>query len=359
MVRIVGTLLVLLAGLMTACHHEPSESDDDSAAFSATDDRLLSSTSPTKDEDPSIIRARDGTLFVAWFSDRAGGNADIYITSTSRGTQWTPPVRVTTSLDGDFYPNLLQDDQGRFHLVWFRWDAPFRGHIMHNTSADGLAWNPANETTVTTTANVDDWVPTIAQTPDGTLLVYFVSAKRNASSTLNKIYMTSASAGGEWSMPSAVSINSPTEHDHLPIAARTGSQLTLVWVRTDAAQATPWMATKADVFTASSPDGRTWARPVRITNDTSPVVHVFPSLYAAHDQSWWIAWLSTRLGRPRVFEIPAAQADLYPQAAAEISLLGEGYSHRIVATPTPRVYLGVWVQGPEGAQDIYYRFFRR
>jgi hypothetical protein len=39
--------------------------------------------------------------------------------------------------------------------------------------------------------------------------------------------------------------------------------------------------------------------------------------------------------------------------------LPEGYSHRVAATSTPGVYLGVWVQGPEGAQDIYYRFFRR
>jgi hypothetical protein len=337
----------------------PSEPDTDTPAFSPTDDRLLSTNSPSKDEDPSVIRARDGTLFVAWFSDRAGGNADIYVTSTRMGTQWTPPVRVTTSLDGDFYPHLLQDDQGLFHLVWFRWDAPSRGHIMHNTSADGATWNPANETEVTTAPAVDDWVPTIAQAADGTLLVYFVSAKRNGSSPLNKIYLTSASPGGTWTAPVQATINSPTDHDHLPFAARTGTQITLVWVRTEATQPTPWLANRADVFIAASSDGRTWDRSIRITNDTSPIVHVFPALYAAHDQSWSVLWLSTRSGAPKVFEIPTTLADLYPQAAAENPMLGPGYSHRIVATPTPRVYLGVWVQGPDGAQDIYYRFFRR
>jgi len=39
--------------------------------------------------------------------------------------------------------------------------------------------------------------------------------------------------------------------------------------------------------------------------------------------------------------------------------LPDGYSHSIVPTATPGVCLGVWVQGPEGSQDIYYRFFER
>src|SRR5262245_25681240 len=67
---------------------------------------LLSVNSPTKDEDPSVLVARDGTIFVAWFSDR-GGNPDIYLTSTNDGTNWKPPIRVTTSAAGDYYPNLF------------------------------------------------------------------------------------------------------------------------------------------------------------------------------------------------------------------------------------------------------------
>src|SRR6185503_10799747 len=86
-------------------------------AFAPTDPILLSTGSPTKDEDPSIILAKDGTIFVAYFSDR-GNNPDIYITSTKNGRDWTPAVRVTTSPGGDFYPSLFQDDAGLFHLAW-------------------------------------------------------------------------------------------------------------------------------------------------------------------------------------------------------------------------------------------------
>ena len=137
MKAILAVFLTVIVGPPTACRSTPPVPDESGAAFAPTTDRLLSTNSPTKDEDPTVLRARDGSIFVAWFSDRDAGNADIYITSTRGGTEWTAPVRVTTSRDGDFYPNLLQDEQGVFHLVWFRWDAPFRGHIVHNTSVDG------------------------------------------------------------------------------------------------------------------------------------------------------------------------------------------------------------------------------
>src|SRR5262249_26335318 len=137
---------------------------------------------------------RDGTLLVAWFSDR-GSNSDIYLTSTRDGATWSGPARVTTSPDGDFYPNLFQDAAGTFHLVWFRWDAPFHGHIWTNSSVDGVTWDPAKEVQVTSTANVDDWVPTIAQAADGTLLIYFVSAKRDSLDRTNGIYVAKQPRG--------------------------------------------------------------------------------------------------------------------------------------------------------------------
>jgi hypothetical protein len=60
-----------------------------------------------------------------------------------------------------------------------------------------------------------------------------------------------------------------------------------------------------------------------------------------------------------VFELPVASAASYPDAAVENTILGAGYSHRIAPTPVAGRYLGVWVQGPDGAQDVYYRVFAR
>jgi len=329
--------------------------------FEPTDARLLSTGSPTKDEDPSVIRARDGSLFVAWFSDR-GGNPDIYITRTRDGREWSAPVRVTTSAGGDFAPSLLQDEQGMFHLVWFRWTAPFKGNIWYNSSSDGLTWDPAREVQVTGALDVDDWVPSLARAADGTLLVYFVSERRWPSSNpTSDLYVSvKRPQSATWDPVVGVSgVNSPTQGDHLPFVARTGDRFTLIWVRYDMSQQLPWDAPKSDLVYATSPDGLTWTAPRQITSESGLVVNLFPELYQDLQGNWSILWLSTRQGSPTVLELPLANSDRYPQGIVSDTMLSPGYSHRIVATSRPGINLGVWVQGPEGSQDIYYRFFRK
>ena len=350
--------LVSLLASLPGCSESPTNSDR-GPAFEPTDPVLLSAGSPTKDEDPSVVLARDGKLVVAWFSDRSG-NGEIYITSTSNGVDWTSPVQVTTNSGGDFNPNLFQDAQGTFHLTWFRWEALFRGHIWYNSSVDGSTWDPNAEVQVTTTADVDDWVPTITQAADGTLLVYFVSERRDTTNPTAEVYVATRRPGlTSWDPAIPVAnVNSATENDHLPFAARTGAEITLAWVRHDTTQALPWLNPKSDLFCASSSDGVTFSVARKITNDAGNIVHLFPTLYSNLDAQWSLVWLSTRLGPPRVFELGLDAAANYPQALLENTALPPGYSHRIAPTPTAGVYIGVWVQGPDGAQDIYYRFFR-
>src|SRR5262245_22744078 len=98
--RLVLSLLLLPLASCRACNEalEPTAVRD----FEPSDAKLLSTGSPTKDEDPVVLRARDGTMFVAWFSDR-GGNPDIYLTSTRDGRTWQTPTRITNDPGGDFY----------------------------------------------------------------------------------------------------------------------------------------------------------------------------------------------------------------------------------------------------------------
>ena len=67
----------------------------DAALFVPGPALLLSDSSPGKDEDPFILRTRDGRLHVAWFSERSG-NGDIYLRSTSDGQRFDTPVQVTS-----------------------------------------------------------------------------------------------------------------------------------------------------------------------------------------------------------------------------------------------------------------------
>lgn len=337
------------------------QGDSTGPLFHPSGAHLLSTGSPTKDEDPSVLLARDSSIYVAWFSDRRG-NSDIYLTRTTNGTNWAAPIRVTTDAGGDFYPNLFQDSAGVFHLVWFRWTALNVGHIYHNTSADGLVWSTSGEEQVTTDPSVDDWVPTVTQAPGGTLLVYFVSAKRDTATHNTELYVARKAPGGAWTAAvKTAGVNNTTQNDHLPFVGRTGAaQITLVWVRNDSIQPIPYLANKTHLWYSTSADGLTWAAPARITNDTDFVVHLFPQLYADHAGQWSLLWLSNRLGPVQVFELPAASFGSYTTATvADTALPGAGYSHRVAPTRVAGVFIGVWVQGPDGSQDVYYRFFEK
>ncbi|HET9887781.1 MAG TPA: hypothetical protein VFR10_09720, partial [bacterium] len=60
---------LLVATLLGGCGDDSTSPEEDHQ-FEPTEPALLSTGSPTKDEDPSVLRAKDGTLFVTWFSDR-------------------------------------------------------------------------------------------------------------------------------------------------------------------------------------------------------------------------------------------------------------------------------------------------
>lgn len=346
-----GAILATLSGLL-GCKRHPTQPTDPLEGVTATPAAVLSTGSPTKDEDPSVLLASDGTVYVAWFSDR-GGNPDIYLTSTKDRVTWTAPLRISSGPHGDFYPNLLQDSHGVLHLVWFQWVAPFLGQIRHSSSSNGTTWTP--EEPVTTEFLSDDWLPTVAEGPDGSLLVYFVAAKRPGNAT-NQIFLAVKRPNhGAWDPPVSLSVNSPTEHDQLPFVARTGpTELTLVWVRYSVADSDFITNPRSDLYTAQSADGVTWSSPVRLTTDGRGQ-NLFPQIYRRHDASWWILWLATRNGTQTQYELPLANAARYPTGLVSNPFLPTGYSHRLTATPASGEYLAAWVQGATGVQDIYYR----
>lgn len=328
--------------------------------YAPTSATLLSTGNPTKDEDPSVLLANDGSIVVAWFSDRTG-NGDIYIARCTEDTTWSAPVRVTTSGDGDFYPNIIQDANGVYRLTWFRWHDLYRGNIWYNESMDPLSWNTANEKQVTTTADVDDWVPSIAQTPDS-LRIFFASSERDSSFNTkdSDIYYASSPVDTVAFGPvRRFQHNVNFYHDHLPFAAWTGSRLDVIWVRHDMSQTAPWISPppQAELCYSFSPDGgATWAGEFPIT-EFGPV-HVFPAFYQRSDSEWRLLWMTNRSGPAQVVELPLLQLFSYPSALIVNDKVGAGYSHRVARTPVNGLYFGAWVQGPDGTQDIYYRFYK-
>jgi hypothetical protein len=88
-------------------------------------------------------------------------------------------------------------------------------------------------------------------------------------------------------------------------------------------------------------------------------VNLFPGLYLEGGSRWRVNWLSTRAGSPLLYDARVTGAGGTSGGTSRVDGAGAGYSHRIVWTGEGRVHLGVWVVGPEGSQDLEYRFFRR
>ena len=347
--------LLIVAATLVACKSSSVEPKIPVQQGTGTTPVILSVGSPTKDEDPSVLRAANGTMFVAWFSDR-GGNADIYVSSSANRVTWTTPVRIGSPQWADFYPNLIQDRTGRLHLVWFQWVSLFVGQIRHTSSLDGVTWAP--EDFVTTEFLLDDWVPTIAEAPDGSLIVIIVAGKRNTAVGNNQLYrVTRSPTQTTWSAPVAMSVNSASEHDHLPFIARTGAnEMTLVWVRYTGA-ADFIVNPRSDLMQSTSSDGVTWSTPVIVTSDQRGQ-NLFPQLYQRHGGAWSLLWLSTRTGTPTMYEIPAASSGAFPTGLTINTLLPAGYSHRLATTPVAGEYLAAWVQGPKDVEEVYVRLIK-
>jgi hypothetical protein len=153
-------------------------------------------------------------------------------------------------------------------------------------------------------------------------------------------------------------VNSSAEHDHLPSATRVGSQVALAWVRHDTSNPLPWLNTKSDLYYATSGDGLAWSTPVRVTNHAGRVANLFPSFYASEAHGPHIVWLGTQSGLPEIFEQATGRVGQFPNGVTTVDL-DAGYSHKIVWTGSQDVYLGVWVSGPDGAQDVSFRFFEK
>jgi hypothetical protein len=325
---------------------------DAAAAFVPGDPLVLTAGSAGNDEDPAVLRARDGTIYVAWFSQAAGN--DILISRTADGVSWSPPVQVSTGAATDFGPSLYEDDAGVIHAVWFRWaGAAPPGKVIYNRTGDGLSWNQTTEVEVTTATGTDDWVPTITANPAGDLVVAFA---RNTCPppTCFAIAVTTSADGAAWSAPvPAVTAGAGVEH-HLPAIANVGGELALVWNPFDEAAGAPWEATTsgAHVAVSTSPDGASWAAAVDVTSRVPDEVSVFPTLFADHAGAWHVAWMAADATGSGVVEV-ALEMPAAPATALPIT----GYSPKLVATPTSGVYLAAWVEGPPGERDIVVRVF--
>jgi hypothetical protein len=333
----------------------------DAALFTPGEKVLLSSDNPDAlDEDPCVVAAADGSLLIAYFSHR-NGNPDLYVRRTTNGVDWTE-ARITTSTAADYYPNLSQDEAGRFHLTWFRWTAFQVGSVWYSSTLDPMSWDEANEEQITNTPDVDDWIPTLARSKSGDLVVTFASEKRMPSQSSELFLSRKIAGSSDWQPPDQLAtLGSTTEDDTLPAVTRIGDDLELVWVRCAPGGAAPCLSASADLFHSTSADeGLSWSAPEPITTDApDTTADTLPSLYRDLSGSWALLWIhAPPASAGETFEIPFSDLAATPVQRP----IFEGYSPHAAATTTPGVFLAAWVEADatdQNKKDVYYRFFSK
>ena len=244
-------LIPLIVGMQCRSKEDPPDY--------ATTDPILITDIEGNNEDPFLLRAKDGILYLVWFSERSG-NADIYMKTSKDGKTWSEDtVIVQGGGANNYYPSLAQTEDGTFHLAWFRIDSKSKTFsICYANSDDGRLWGKTQA--ITPRHKGHNWVPTVLAARDRSIWIAWSSGR-----TGNKdVFVVQSKDGGKtWQQP--VQVTKHKNHDDLPnIAQKPDGSFVVVWTNYVPGKA-DYLSKTADIYYATSKDGRMWSEPFPIT----------------------------------------------------------------------------------------------
>ena len=122
------------------------------------------------DYQPSILRAADGSLLLAF--ERLDGNAfgDLWLSrSSDDGATWSTPAAIVASAANERHPALLQLGDGSFALFYLKGSGASSSYRLYRaTSADGVAFAEQGQLQLGW-ASGGEVNPHVIRHPDGTL----------------------------------------------------------------------------------------------------------------------------------------------------------------------------------------------
>jgi len=218
------------------------------------------------DDHPSLLTAKDGTLWLAWISYEASGD-QIYVRRWSNGA-WSAAEAITPG-SGDFFRTALaQDRDGR---VWVIWSGQSSGDFDLCARAwDGKRW--LSEQRITTAPGSDTY-HSAATDRAGNVHLAWMSARNGNFDIYTKHW-----DGRKWSSESRVSPSDANDWEPALAAGPDGS-VTILWDTYD--------KSSYDVVMRSSRAGR--IGPLT-TVASSGAFEARPSAQYDATGGLWIAW---------------------------------------------------------------------
>lgn len=304
--------------------------------------------STVNDEDPSLLQDHDGTIYIAWFSKRNSVD-DIWITYSKDHSIWSDPRPIITAPTSDYYPTLIQSDDGIFHLSWFGVER-YTGYaeIYYSNSRDTITWSDPLKIAPNPAI---DWVPSIMQDQDGVLRITWTSNR----SGNKEIYMVSSRDGGNtWTDPRQLTFS--TIADDYPFLAQLENYTyILTWTRyTPQGESALSTNPTAEIVYSTSIDLLNWSDPVVISapDPEQKVTDVYPIIFE-HKNSVYISWTSNRA---EFFGDIVARSLISDTIIPLITSDKADYTGRVVSLNDTTLAI-VWVSNREGTNAIYYQEF--
>jgi len=268
-------------------------------AWSA-DQVLVSSGGTNQDIAPTVAQTKNGTIFLAFSSNRAGSNFNIYLKTYSPGAGWSPDDRLTNIPDDEFVSSLVPANDGSLWLFWDRryMSSPpcsgtsFCTWIFSKVYRAGTGWSP--ETAVATNV-VQNIQPSAFQMQDGRIWLSYARAV-DAQLTQVHIYYNIYN-GVSWAGETQLTSSSNVDR-HPSILQDTNGTIWVIWERrlpiAGCSPTTPCF--QADIFyLTSTNNGLSWSSEGQITNDgINPFDDTHPSAMELKDHRIWVFWSSSR-----------------------------------------------------------------
>jgi hypothetical protein len=177
------------------------------------------------DSAPCVLQAANGTLWLAWTSMRTGNSEIFYKVSSDLGATWSSDAQLTVNSAQDARPSILQMQDGR---IWVAWHSERFGNseIMYKIY-NGTGWSVDYRLTSLTTK--DDSSPSLVQTADGVIWVFWAQYDLSLYDTADIYYVQSSNNGGSWS-GSPTRLTTHTAEDVWPSAVQSDdSRVWVVW----------------------------------------------------------------------------------------------------------------------------------
>jgi len=283
---------------------------------------------------PSIVRALDGKIWVAWHSDRTG-NEDIFLKSYS-GSSWSSETQLTTDPLNDMNPSITQAIDGKIWVVW-ETDRKLLDEDIYYRVFDGVSWS---SDTPLCTELYPDKNPSVTSTSDGKIWVVWSSIRTGDPEIFYKIFN-----GSSWSVEYQLTNDQNMDDEDPSIVHAADGKVWVVWSKKSNSK-------DGDIYYKIF-DGAVWSDDIRLTTDGYDDLN--PSIMQSMNERIWVTWNSNRKANNlnvyyKIFDGASWSSDFQLTSAMEDDKLPS-----ITQTLNGSVWI-IWTSKRILAQyDLYYR----